>query len=103
MFDLEIPEHFRRGRKFTRSYFIIPYSVYYVGEWLRGKPQGEGEVVFKSGAILHGTFEDGVVEGPDCLFIMESGSYYRGNMVNNRMHGKGSLVDPNNHSYEGMW
>ena len=80
---LDVPEDYVRGRKFTDAFFLIPYSVYYIGEWKAGKPQGLGEVVFKSGSILYGTFNEGKAEGSDLIFIMENGSYYRGSMKDN--------------------
>lgn len=99
----EFDSDLERGKKIGNSYFIIPYSVYYNGEWKGGRPHGVGDVVFQNGSVLKGSFYRGKVRGKDCILIMDDGSYYRGNMDNNCFCGKGKFVGKDGHSYEGLW
>ncbi len=81
-----------RGKKFQNAYFLLPYSVYYTGEWKKGRPHGVGDIVFQNGSLLKGTFYQGQVKGEDCILVMEDGSYYRGEIQNNAFNGMGKFV-----------
>lgn len=63
--------------------------MYYTGEWKEGFPHGLGEIVFQNGSILKSTFINGKAKGTDSILAMDDGSYYRGNIDNNSLNGKG--------------
>lgn len=42
-------------------------------------------------------------KGPDCLFVLRDGSYYRGGVSQNKREGKGKYVIEQNYTYQGEW
>ncbi len=44
-----------------------------------------------------------IAKGPDCLFVLRDGSYYRGAVAQNKRSGKGKYTIENKYTYEGEW
>lgn len=78
------------------------YDAYYSGEWKDNAPHGRGKVIFPDGSILIGTFKNNYCYGTECYLIFKDGSYYKGNISENFLSGKGKLISKAV-EYDGHW
>jgi len=74
----------------------------YAGQWLRGKPHGEGHQVWPDGRAYWGEFRNGRADGLG-KFIFADGSVYVGPWAKNTANGQGRCVLANQTVYEGDW
>ena len=58
----------------------------YVGEFVKGRPEGKGVYKWESGASLDGSFNLGKAHGPG-VYISAKGARYEGQFVNGKLEG----------------
>ena len=76
---------------------------FYEGEWIDGKPNGEGELLFKSGNGGYiGSFKDGGFHGFGTLYV-DNGYKYIGDWKFDKKNGYGREIFPNGNMYIGEW
>ena len=77
----------------TRHGFGILTTPFFVriGQWRYGQFTGWGRECRRNGEILEGRFTNGKVNGKG-IFITTKGNKYVGDILNNRLHGKGKLT-----------
>ena len=80
----------------TRHGFGILTTPFFVriGQWRYGQFTGWGRECRRNGEILEGRFTNGKVNGKG-IFITTKGNKYVGDILNNRLHGKGKLTTRN--------
>ena len=80
----------------TRHGFGILTTPFYVriGQWRYGQFTGWGRESRRNGEVLEGRFTNGKVNGKG-IFITIKGNKYVGDLLNNRLHGKGKLTTRN--------
>ena len=73
----------------------------YNGYWLNDLPEGEGEETFPDGSRFKGYYKNGQkVSGK---FQWEDGSYYEGELENDKFQGRGLYFWSEGRSYTGEW
>eukprot|EP00756_Hemistasia_phaeocysticola_P023471 Hpha_TRINITY_DN15896_c2_g13::TRINITY_DN15896_c2_g13_i1::g.191952::m.191952 len=84
----------------------------YEGEWVMGRKEGYGKMVYSNLDVYEGPFRASVRETPPgsdqtgTLTSSDGSRWYRGEWQNNRRHGKGTLtelVGEQKNTYEGSW
>jgi hypothetical protein len=77
----------------TRHGFGILTTPFFVriGQWRWGQFTGWGRECRRNGEVLEGRFTNGRVNGKG-IFITSKGNKYVGDIINNRLHGKGKLT-----------
>lgn len=70
-------------------YYLFSYSAYYDGEWKHGVPHGFGRIIYDDGSLYEGCFKYGVANCTNALFIRKDGTFYRGQIMNNKANGEG--------------
>ena len=80
----------------TRHGFGILTTPFYVriGQWRYGQFTGWGREARRNGEVLEGRFTNGKVNGKG-VFMTTKGNKYVGDILNNRLHGKGKLTTRN--------
>ena len=102
-------------------------NIFYKGDFINGKPEGNGKVIYEDGVYYIGQFKNGLRSGKGILYyhngnimydgdwvdnkpegdgkdIYENGCYYIGQFKNGLRNGKGTLYYSNgNIKYEGDW
>ena len=80
----------------TSHGFGILTTPFYVriGQWRYGQFTGWGRESRRNGEVLEGRFTNGKVNGKG-IFITIKGNKYVGDLLNNRLHGKGKLTTRN--------
>ena len=80
----------------TRHGFGILTTPFYVriGQWRYGQFTGWGRESRRNGEVLEGRFTNGKVNGKG-IFITIKGNKSVGDLLNNRLHGKGKLTTRN--------
>ena len=74
---------------------------FYEGEWIDGKPNGEGELLFKDGNGGYiGSFKDGGAHGFGTLYV-DNGYKYIGDWKFDKRNGYGRETKPNGSTYIG--
>lgn len=84
------------------SRFRFPNGDEYQGEWLNGKPHGEGLLVTLKGDRYLGEFQNGLFQGYGEMHY-GNGDVYEGEWANGQPHGTGSLSYKTGNYYEGQW
>jgi hypothetical protein len=80
----------------TRHGFGILTTPFYVriGQWRYGQFTGWGRESRRNGEVLEGRYTNGKVNGKG-IFTTIKGNKYVGDILNNRLHGKGKLTTRN--------
>ena len=80
----------------TRHGFGILTTPFFVriGQWRYGQFTGWGRESRRNGEVLEGRFTNGKVNGKG-IFTTVKGNKYVGDILNNRLHGKGKLATKN--------
>lgn len=94
-----IPE--RKGTRLS-LFYLFEYGAYYDGDWKNGLPHGAGRLIYDDGSLYEGCFRDGLAECRKALFIRENGTYYKGEVRNNKAFGEGVLTGEKV-TYKGKW
>ena len=68
---------------------MFAFSAYYEGEWKCGLPHGFGRVIYDDGSIYEGCFNNGMASCDQAFFVRRDGSFYRGQIRNNKANGDG--------------
>lgn len=81
-----------------------PRTVYstYVGEMRDGRPEGQGRLELRTGAVMEGTWKAGLLEGKGS-YRDADGSLYEGSFVAGRAEGQGRLAARDGSIYEGSF
>lgn len=82
--------------------FRFPNGDEYQGEWLNGKPHGEGLLVTLKGDRYLGEFENGLFHGYGEMHY-GNGDVYEGEWVRGMPNGEGTLNYKSGNYYEGQW
>ncbi|XP_011874120.1 PREDICTED: MORN repeat-containing protein 3-like [Vollenhovia emeryi] len=64
----------------------------YAGDWVKGRKHGFGSNWYKGGSYYEGTFRENKRDGYGRLWHRCCSGYYQGAWLNDRYHGKGTLV-----------
>ena len=77
---------------------------YYEGEWHNDDKHGEGTYVYRKdeGTIYAGSWRRNKREGVGKISYID-GSYYRGDFVKEKMHGRGIYIGVDGSQYDGEW
>jgi len=59
-------------------------------------------VIYDDGSIYEGCFNNGIAQCDQALFVRKDGSFYRGQIRNNKANGNGELSTPK-FFYKGRW
>jgi len=79
-------------------------DLHYIGNWLDGKMNGKGIVVFLAdGSSYDGNFENDKRQGYGKNIYKSEGSTYEGEWDNDKKKGKGKIIYKDGSSYEGDW
>lgn len=79
-----------------------PNGDYYVGDWKKGQPHGEGTMTYINGNKYVGQWNAGKKDGQGLMYYSD-GSIYQGNWVADIQHGKGRMNYVDGSSYDGNW
>jgi len=75
----------------------------YVGEWMNGKPHGQGTYTWTDGHTKYiGQWKDDKRHGQGIL-VWLSGAIYVGEFQNDNKHGQGIYTWPDGDNYVGEW
>jgi len=74
----------------------------YRGDWLHGKPFGNGIMQFVNGNIYEGNFINGRLDGEGTI-TLANGDKYVGGVNNYRPNGYGEYISANGDTYKGEW
>jgi hypothetical protein len=74
----------------------------YRGDWLHGKPFGNGIMQYGNGDKFEGNFQNGRLDG-EGTFTMANGDKYVGNFSNDKTNGYGEYISANGDTYKGQW
>jgi len=74
----------------------------YIGDWLDGKPYGNGAMQYGNGDKYQGKFNNGRLNG-EGTFTMANGDKYVGGFSNDRTNGYGEYIFANGDTYKGQW
>ena len=74
-----------------RGVLFIGSSHIYFGEFDDGKANGNGLLLANDNSVTVCNFINGLPEGSDCTFIYPSGHTFRGEVLNGRANGLGSI------------
>ena len=91
----DVKEHKANGKG---KYVTQEYE--YEGEWINGRPNGNGKIVYKNGTIYEGHFINGQPDGKG-EFKASDGFWYKGDFHNGKFYGKGEAIWPNGSKYKG--
>ena len=75
----------------------------YVGEFYKGKINGQGHYFFSNKNIYSGSFQDGLFHGLGQYWYSDSGVTYVGEFKLGKLHGRGILYRKDGTSIEGTW
>ncbi len=82
--------------------FVYPSGAKYVGQFQKGKINGEGILYFSNGNKYIGNWIDHYREGEGKM-IFTNGDEYTGNFRKSTFHGEGTMKFSNKDKYVGMW
>lgn len=92
---------FFEGSANGKGVFCRKNNSIYNGYWLNDMPEGEGEESFPDGSRFKGYYKNGQkVSGK---FQWEDGSYYEGELENDKFQGRGLYFWSEGRSYTGEW
>lgn len=77
-------------------------NIYYIGDIVDGKAQGQGKGVFDNGIVYEGLWSNNQRDGKG-LQKWPDGSIYDGYFSNNKRTGKGTFTTKSNEKYIGEW
>ncbi len=77
-------------------------NVYYIGDIVDGKAQGQGKGVFDNGIVYEGLWSNNQRDGKG-MQKWTDGSVYDGYFSNNKRSGKGTFTNKSNEKYIGEW
>lgn len=75
----------------------------YSGQFVNGKPQGQGIMDYPSGNRYTGEWRGGMREGRGKMVFKKEGRVYEGQFRANHMAGEGTMQYPNGDRYTGAW
>jgi hypothetical protein len=76
----------------------------YEGEWLDGKKEGKGKIIFRSGSIFEGSFKNDLKEGYGKMYYYPSGNYFEGEWQKDVKCGMGTMNWTDiREKYMGQW
>src|SRR5215510_7729874 len=58
----------------------------YVGDFVKGRPEGKGVYTWENGARLDGSFKQGKADGPG-VYVSAKGARYEGQFANGKLEG----------------
>ena len=58
----------------------------YVGDFVKGKPDGKGVYTWEKGGRLDGSFKEGKAHGPG-VYVSAKGARYEGNFIKGKLEG----------------
>ena len=91
----DVKEHKANGR----GKFATP-EYDYEGEWINGRPNGNGQIIYKDGTVYRGHFINGQPDGKGD-FQSVDGFRYTGDFHNGKFYGEGEAIWPDGCSYKG--
>ena len=77
------------------------HELIYEGDYVNGKKEGNGKIVYQNGKYYIGEFKEGERNGNGTLFDNDNSIIYEGQFKNDEIHGKGKLYHNNEIIYEG--
>lgn len=86
----------------TTSSYALANGERYQGEFLNGKKEGKGTLVFPDGTKYIGEFRNDTFNG-NGLLILKIGESYEGDFVNGKKHGWGKWVGADGTTYQGLF
>ena len=63
----------------------------YEGDWVDGKKEGKGKIIFKSGSIFEGYFKNDMKHGYGKMYYYPSGNYFEGEWREDVKAGMGTM------------
>ncbi|XP_031472890.1 phosphatidylinositol 4-phosphate 5-kinase 6-like [Nymphaea colorata] len=100
--DVQLPPDSEGVSELEGYYKMANFDACYHGEWRDHHPHGRGMATLANGALLVGTFVQGSCTGDYNYFFFRDGSTYTGNIIGNRISGKGKLTT-SGLVYKGEW
>ena len=77
-------------------------DLHYEGEFQMDQPHGFGRQTEAKGTYFEGFFTKGL-KGPSGTYRFGDGIVYQGEFLNDKLHGKGKMIQPQKMVYEGDW
>ncbi|MCO5233933.1 MAG: hypothetical protein LC105_11065 [Chitinophagales bacterium] len=106
--DVQLAEYKSESNKKDESHLkylrfkIGKNNVYYTGDIVNGKADGNGKGVFDNGWVYEGQWTNNAKQGKGKEKFTD-GSYYEGDFENNMRSGFGTYVSKYNEKYIGQW
>lgn len=101
LISTETPEKKHFNTQYLR-FKINNNNIYYIGDIVDGKAQGQGKGVFDNGIIYEGLWNNNQREGKGSQ-KWPDGAVYEGYFSNDKRIGKGTFTFKNNEKYVGEW
>ena len=93
---------FMNGKKDGRGKLIYKNGTEYIGDFKNNRHNGYGQLTQMDGEIFQGEWKEGKINGNGTRFH-SNGDKYIGNYINNIRNGHGYYIFANGDSYEGNW
>ena len=93
---------FLSGKKEGKGKLIYNNGTEYIGNFKNNKPDGYGQLTQENGEIYQGEWKEGKINGHGTRFH-KNGDKYIGNYVDNVRNGYGVYIFSNGNTYEGNW
>ena len=93
---------FISGKKEGKGKLIYNNGTEYVGNFKNNKPDGYGQLTQENGEVYQGEWKEGKINGHGTRFH-KNGDKYIGNYVDNIRNGYGIYIFSNGNTYEGNW
>ena len=90
------------GKKEGKGKLVYNNGTEYLGNFRNNKPDGYGQLTQENGEVYQGEWKEGKINGHGTRFH-KNGDKYIGNYVDNIRNGYGVYIFSNGNSYEGNW
>lgn len=102
--------NFKNGKRNGNGKSVAANNITYEGHWKDNKREGAGNASYKAKGYdfgnknftYEGTWKNDMMEGSG-KYIFSDGSYYTGQLKENRFEGKGFMLLKDSTVYEGEW
>eukprot|EP00195_Chlamydomonas_chlamydogama_P014841 CAMPEP_0202908442 /NCGR_PEP_ID=MMETSP1392-20130828/46018_1 /ASSEMBLY_ACC=CAM_ASM_000868 /TAXON_ID=225041 /ORGANISM="Chlamydomonas chlamydogama, Strain SAG 11-48b" /LENGTH=700 /DNA_ID=CAMNT_0049597777 /DNA_START=52 /DNA_END=2150 /DNA_ORIENTATION=+ len=91
------------GRMEGQGRVVFKSGAMYEGQWQRGYMHGTGKLTFPDGLVYEGDFQDNTITGSG-VYHWPNGALYEGQVLRGKRHGKGRMSFAGSETvYEGDW